>query len=166
MYKFFGSEYEIDELLPVLKQNIELLQKAQLDNIKQLADIKPTLEQVIVAFRENGIVETDDERAHREKMEGLVKQSTQEKLTRFIEQKQKESENFDTLVAAVEHDVVAIKTNNSYVQKLFELVEDYVSNKKCSLMISLIHNIDDLIGNNKLAHVYDCFMQAYNHFAK
>ena len=165
-YKFFGTEYEMSELLPMLKTNIDFLQSAQKQNIKQLADLKPTLEQVVKAFEENGITETEEEKLHREKMEAITKQMTQDTIDKFVEKKRTECEDFPTLVAAVEHDVIMLKTNNSLVKKLFDLIDDYVTNKKYSLLVALVHNMDSYIQNEKFAHAYDCFEQAYNRFSK
>ena len=164
-YKFFGTEYEKDELLPILKQNIDFLQSAQKQNVQQLVDLKPTLEQVVKAFDDMEITESADERAQREKMEAVTKQMTQDSIDKFIAKKREESADFASLVAAVERDVVTIKTNNSLVTKLFELIDDYVSNKKYSLLLALVHNMDNYIQNEKFLRAYDCFEQAYNHFS-
>ncbi len=153
-------------MLPILKQNIDFLQSAQKQNVQQLADLKPTLEQVVKAFDEIGISETEEERVQREKMEEISKQKTLDSLEKFVEKKREESADFASLVAAVERDVVIIKTNNSLVKKLYDLIDDYVTNKKYALLLALVHNMDTYIQNEKFLHAYDCFEQAYNRFAK
>lgn len=165
-YKFLGTEYEKFELMPILKQNIDFLVESQKLNVKQLVDLKPNLEKVLEVFENDGMTETPEEKEKREKMETLSTDLSQKTFDKVMAKRREACLDFNSFVAAVERDIISVRKSNSAVDELLKLLDDYLTNKKYSMLLALVHRMDDYIDKDQYLTCYDCYVQAYNHFLK
>lgn len=164
-YKFLGTEYDKTELLPILKHNIDFLVETQKMTIQNLIELKENLEKVVDVFRNNGFSETEEEKALREKMQLETKEKSQTALAQFTEKRQNACVEFDSFVSSVERDIIAAKHSDTVVENLIKMIDDYISNKKFSLLLAAINGIDNYSQNPNYAHCYDCYISAFNRFA-
>ncbi len=165
-YTFFGKEYDGKTIFPALKEKIEFLQYEQGRNIQQLNDLITPLTQLVEKLEEVGFSETDEERAQREKATVVLAERSNKSLTEFLDARKENCASMETLLRGVEQDVAKLKMGNLAVKKIFDLIDSYVNDKKVSMLKSMISEMQRYVDNDAYAKCYDCYVEAYEKFAK
>ncbi|MBR4270879.1 MAG: hypothetical protein IKQ31_04345 [Clostridia bacterium] len=163
-YTFFGKEYDDKTIFPALKEKIEFLQYEQGRNIEQLKGLITPLTELVAKLEEMGVVETPEERIHREQALPVLAEKSKKTLEDFLALREKNCESMETLLKGVERDVATLKMGNVAVKKIFDLIDKYVSDKKVSMLKTMIAEMQRYVDNDAYSKSYDCYLKAYNKF--
>ena len=133
---------------------------------KQLKDLITPLTQLVEKLEEIGFSETEDEKKQRQNYSVILKEKSNQSLEEFSANRAKNCESFDALIKGVERDVATLKMGNLAVKKIFDLIDNYVNNKRVSMLKSLIEQMQYYVDNEDYGKCYDCYAIAFEKFAK